>query len=105
MKPWKGRLTLHIDISLLLLSICFVLIASAQSPDAQQQSGPVLHISYIAGAPLAAEQVEERVHVSPDGTSTSKTLRSKIYRDGEGRMRVEWLIEGPEGASYPIVST
>lgn len=93
---------MHIHIALLLLSICFV-VASAQSSDRQQQSGPVLHISYIAGAPLEAEQIEERVHGSVDESSTTKILRSKIYRDSEGRIRVEWSIEGPEGASYPMV--
>jgi hypothetical protein len=94
---------LHLNIELLLLSVCFVIVASAQTPNAQQQSGPVLQVSYIAGAPLTAEQVEERIHFTADRTPLTRTVQSKIYRDGAGRIRLEWSIEGPDGASYPIV--
>jgi len=81
-------------------------VVASDNRGAQSQavpnSGPVLQISPPTGAPLVVEQVEQRTHVFPDGTSTGRTVRSKIYRDRAGRMRVEWAIEAGEDASFPI---
>jgi hypothetical protein len=84
-------------------SVCFVLMASAQNPDAPA-SGPVLQISPLTrGVPLTAEQVEERTRFAADGTPSTRVVRSEIYRDGEGRMRIEWSLDGAEGRPFPMV--
>ena len=47
----------------------------------------------IPGAPLSAQQVEERTQISSDGTVTTDTLTSQIHRDSAGRVRIEWYSE------------
>jgi hypothetical protein len=56
-----------------------------------------------AGAPLSFEQVEERTRLSPDGTSETEVLTSKIYRDSAGRMRIEQTVSGPSDKSIVLV--
>jgi|GEM_PF-4114903 len=41
------------------------------------------------GFPLSLEQIEERTGKLPDGTSRKETRKSRIYRDSEGRVRLE----------------
>jgi hypothetical protein len=53
--------------------------------------------------PLSAQQVEERTGTLPDGTSSTETLVSQIYRDSAGRMRIEWHIQNTPGGSFRIV--
>lgn len=64
---------------------------------------PAIQVFPMPGAPLFATQVEEFTHTFPDGTSSTKIIRSKIYRDAAGRMRVEWNYKGPDGTSFPVV--
>ncbi len=47
------------------------------------------------GAPLSAEIVEERTTKLPDGPSKTDVLTTKVFRDAEGRMRMEMNINGP----------
>lgn len=77
--------------------------AAVQGPSAPARSGPVGLVFPIAGAPLSAEQVEERTRTLPDGISTTETVRSQIYRDGAGRMRIESSVRGASGESSPFV--
>jgi hypothetical protein len=57
------------------------------------ESGPVGLVLPAGGAPLSAEQVEERTWTAPDGKPVSENLVSKVYRDHAGRMRIEWRVE------------
>ena len=59
----------------------------------------------VAGAPLAAEIVEERGTRSPDGTfKTAEITTSKVFRDADGRLRTETDIKGSSGESEAIVT-
>jgi hypothetical protein len=60
--------------------------------------GPVALVMPTAGAPLSAEQEEERARKLPDGTTRTETMNSKVYRDSSGRLRVEGETNGPAGA-------
>jgi hypothetical protein len=98
----EDRATERMQFWVIALSPCFVLMASAQTP-AVPGSGPVLQMSPISGVPLTGEQVEERTHFAAEGSPNTTIMRSKIYRDGEGRIRIDWNLEGAEGRSFPIV--
>lgn len=51
---------------------------------------PPLHAPVVTGAPYSVEQVSEGTQTLADGTHiTQKTSVSKLYRDSEGRTRVE----------------
>lgn len=51
---------------------------------------PPLHAPVVTGAPYSAEQVSEGTQTLADGTHiTEKARVSKLYRDSEGRTRVE----------------
>ena len=68
-------------------------------------TGPVGLVFPVPGAPLSAQQVEERIRTKPDGTVRSQNLVSPIHRDSAGRMRIEWHIEadGDELAEIVIL--
>lgn len=64
----------------------------------------------VKGAPYAAEAVNESTQVLADGTRITHKSTSKMYRDSEGRTRMEsnfapvgnWVPEGPAGGIVSI---
>ena len=80
-------------------------IALAQTPASQPTQGitPATLVLPGSGAPLSAETVEERTTKLPDGTSKTDVLTSKVFRDADGRMRMEMNIEGPNRESAPMI--
>jgi PHD/YefM family antitoxin component YafN of YafNO toxin-antitoxin module len=54
------------------------------------------------GAPISAEQVEERMRRLPDGAASTEMITSKVYRDSSGRLRIESDTGGPAGTSFPF---
>ena len=63
--------------------------------------------SAISGAPYSAEQVHESVQVLADGTRiTRKMPPVRMYRDSDGRMRIERKLFGaPVGSRQPHVES
>jgi hypothetical protein len=57
----------------------------------------------VSGAPITLEEIEERTHPLPDGTTDTEILREKIYRDSSGRMRMEETIDDPSNKSLVLV--
>jgi hypothetical protein len=90
-------------ILVVILNFCTALMASSQVSDVPP-SAPAVQVSAVSGAPLSAEQVEERSRLADDGAPTTRIVRAKIYRDRSGRMRVDWSLQGPDGASFPIAN-
>lgn len=97
---------------LIVANLILAAVASAQTSGGMTRSGPTLLASPIAGSPLTivgspltADQVEERTRVLPNGTSSTEVVRSKIYRDRAGRIRVDWTmsIPGSKGKSLSVV--
>jgi hypothetical protein len=78
-----------------------VIIASAQFPGDPSQT-PIFKVPPVAGAPFVAQQVEERTHIFPNGASSTTVIRSNIYRDAIGRMRLEWAVKSSRCKSLPI---
>jgi hypothetical protein len=78
-------------------AICCVATASAQAAVDVGRVGPVALVMPTSGAPLSAEQEEERTRKLPDGTTSTETVNSKVYRDSSGRLRVEADTNGPAG--------
>jgi hypothetical protein len=56
-------------------------------------TGPVGLVFPVPGAPLSAQQVEERIRTRPNGSVRSQKMVSPVYRDSAGRMRIEWRVE------------
>ena len=65
-------------------------------------TGPVGLVLPAGGAPLSAEQVEERTRTTPDGNSVSEAIVSRIRRDRAGRLRVEWRVESDQHESARV---
>lgn len=55
----------------------------------------------VKGAPFSATLMIEVVQNLADGTSATRTVVSQIYRDGEGRTRVDQMAE-THGAAVPV---
>jgi hypothetical protein len=88
---------------LLFIAVLITATALAQNPTPPHSQGitPALLVLPVSGPPLSAETVEERTTKLPDGTSKTTVTTSKVFRDADGRMRIEMNIDGPE--SVPIV--
>ena len=65
-------------------------MASPQGPPDTGSSGLIVLASPMVGAPLSAEQSEERTVFSADGMKTTELRVTKIFRDSTGRIRVEF---------------
>jgi hypothetical protein len=87
----------------LVFASLFAFLSSLQLPSSQAKRGPAGMVFPTAGAPVSLEQVEERTRLSPDGTSETEVLTSKIYRDSAGRMRIEQTVSGPSDKSIVLV--
>ena len=59
----------------------------------------------VAGAPYSAEEITERVQTLADGTHIKHTSTAKMYRDAEGRTRMERSAERPgsDDADIPLM--
>jgi PHD/YefM family antitoxin component YafN of YafNO toxin-antitoxin module len=84
------------------VALCWPLFASAQTAVDVGRAGPVGLVFPNPGAPISAEQVEERRHRLPDGTTRTETVTSQVYRDSSGRLRIESDMEGPAGTPFPF---
>lgn len=83
----------------LIVAVLIGVVARAQTPAAKPAQGttPALLVLPVPGAALSAESVEERTTKLPDGTSKTVVLRSKVYRDSSGRMRIEMSLDETGG--------
>lgn len=87
---------------IVLVLICAVAASIQAARGGVVESGPVGLVLPVAGAPLSAEQVEERTRTMLDGKSVSEALVSRVYRDRAGRMMIEWRVESSHGESAGI---
>lgn len=90
----------------MLVAAAFVCAtAMAQDPARPEKPGKTLAglVLPVAGAPLLAEMVEERMTKFSDGTSEAEVIPSKIFRDAEGRMRTETSLTDGDGKSMLLV--
>jgi hypothetical protein len=81
-------------------------LAFAEDPTpAPAKYGPSMLVLPVPGTPLSAETIEERTTKTPDGTSQTEFLTTKIFRDAAGRMRTEQNLEDTnrESASIMII--
>ena len=76
-------------------------VSSAQELESPARPGPADLVSFAVGSPVSVQQIEERVHNLPDGSSTVEIMTSNIYRDSIGRLRIE-SIPGGSGESHPV---
>ena len=75
-------------------------MVSGKDVSEQKPVMPVVLMYPAAGAALTGEQIEERTRELPDELPAKEIVESKLYRDGLGRMRIEWSIQG---APFPMV--
>ena len=90
----------------------FSAAARAQQPDRPFPPDPTFRFvgsemrfggATVKGAPYSATAVTENIQTLKDGTSITRKDTASLYRDGEGRTRVEQTISGfgPFAASGP----
>jgi hypothetical protein len=100
----------------------------SQETAAQKRSGNDFHSSFAAsefgtngqvivrGAPFVAVAISETVQVLSDGSHVTRKRTARVYRDGEGRVRVQFgrdvgkgeaytLYDAVTGATYMVSST
>ena len=99
----------------------------SQETASQKRSGNDFHLSFAAsefgtngrvivrGAPFTAVAISETVQVLSDGSQVTRKRTARVYRDGEGRVRVEFgrdvgkgnftLHDAVTGATYIVSST
>jgi len=56
-----------------------------------REAGSRIAGTSVSGAPFSAEVVTENTQKLEDGTQIQRTRRTRIYRDGEGRTREDFL--------------
>lgn len=93
-----------LSIWLIVAALSFVVLGSAQVLGGSPRPGPAGLVLPITSAPLSAEQIEERTRTLPPGTSSREIVRSTVYRDSAGRMRIESVLAASPGESVPLVS-
>lgn len=76
-------------------------VARAQTPTEPVPFGGSL-VAAQPGFPLSLRQVEERTRKSPDARSIVETRETQIYRDAEGRVRLETRPEGTPASPLRI---
>jgi hypothetical protein len=59
----------------------------------------------LSGVPLSLDQVEERKHKFDGGTSVVEVIRSKVYRDSLGRLRIDSESQRGSGQSFTTLAT
>lgn len=80
----------------MLVAAAFVCAtAMAQDPASPPRQGrtPPTLVLPVPGAALSAEVVEERATKTPDGTSATEVITSKVFRDEAGRVREERTLD------------
>jgi TonB family protein len=84
-----------------LWSVLAVLsLASAQTPISRTFPVPTGEHVSVTGAPYSGEVIQEHVQTLADGTHVAQQQVRKIFRDGQGRERIELpLALVPEGAA------
>jgi hypothetical protein len=93
-------------MSMWIITACFLfcVIASAQIQGGPAPAGPVGLVSFVPGAALTAQQVEERTRTLQDGTSSTEVLKASIYRDNKGRTRIERSVLPGAAADLDVAS-
>jgi hypothetical protein len=62
--------------------------------------GPVIGGGAVTGAPYSAEEVTEHVQTLADGTHITQAAQTtRLYRDSQGRTRIERSFPAPPGVS------
>jgi hypothetical protein len=79
--------------SMIVAAVTLAVVASAQA----SHHDSATMVLPIPGVPLSVETIEEYVTKDPDGTSTSRIDKNKVYRDAAGRVRREWEVRDPFG--------
>lgn len=94
--------------------IFFTLSAAAQTPavsgTSSIQSGYGYRFAYttekpVKGAPYSAEATTENVRVLGDGNKITRTTKTLLYRDGEGRTRREETVKPIGVFSFMMMET
>ena len=57
------------------------------------ESGPGILRARVKNAPFSADVITESSHTLADGNHIRQTVTSKVYRDGEGRIRREQAVK------------
>ena len=76
-----------VNLGLVVASLGGLFMAFAESPPSSPRS--IVLVESAAGAPLSAEQAEERIVTSAGGTRRTEVQTTKVFRDSAGRVRVE----------------
>jgi hypothetical protein len=85
---------------LTLAGVFIAVLASAQITHSPATSGAALLVLPRPGVPISLEQIEERSRKLEDGTTAVVgVIKSKVYRDSAGRLRMESEIQDSSGHS------
>ena len=89
--------------------LLFAGFALAQNVDKPARMGPSLLVYPRAGAPVSFDQIEERSRKEKGGSTDKVVVRSKVFRDSSGRVRIEegpnTLLLDPIAGSYAVLSS
>ncbi len=89
-------MTAWLTLSVVLIAV----LASAQiAHPAAATSSAALLVLPRPGVPISMEQIEERSRKLEDGTASAEIIKSKVYRDLAGRVRIEEEIRDGSGRS------
>lgn len=91
--------------SMLLAALSAAAIAQTPAPDARIYAAELANAErLVKGSPFSADAVSESVQVLLDGNRIVHSSTSKIYRNGEGRVRREYAngTGGVLGATFTV---
>jgi hypothetical protein len=72
----------------LTLAVFIAVLASAQPTHSPATSGAALLVLPRPGVPISMEQIQERSRKLEDGTVSAEIIKSKVFRDLAGRVRL-----------------
>ncbi|MFZ3213601.1 MAG: hypothetical protein WA188_19010 [Terriglobales bacterium] len=81
----------------------FAALVSAQTAHNPANSGAAPLVLPRPGIPASLEQTEERSRQLEDGTATVEVVKSEVYRDSAGRVRVQSDIRGSGHSPTPYI--
>ena len=85
--------------SIIAAAVTLAVVASAQ---AAKPSPPEM-VRPVSRGPLSVETIAEFVTRDPDGTSTSRIDKNKVYRDAAGRLRSEMEVRDAFGGPVLVI--
>jgi hypothetical protein len=78
---------------------------NSETPESSPHSSAADLVLPLSGFPLSVDQIEERTHLLDSGSSVFEVIRSKVYRDSLGKLRIDSETQRDSDQSRTFIET